>query len=88
MTEIELLSELGWMGFYIYLFLRYVLPRISPTWLRIVGNRENIYISIIKDSNKSTADLAVALSKLSSSIDQLNHRVEKVEDTLKSKSPP
>lgn len=85
---IALLQNGGVWVFYAYIFFIHVLPKISPSISKIMGHRENQLISIIKDSNKTNEKIAVALSELSIAINQLNHRVEKVEDVLKNNKCP
>jgi hypothetical protein len=85
------IKELGSYGFYLYLFVMYALPKLSPAWTKILNRRvdtENRLFKILEEKNETDKELAIAISGLTATISSIDRRVEKVEDILKDKKTP
>lgn len=86
---LTVLKELGPYAFYAYLFVVYALPKLWPQlfkWLnRRVTTEDRLY-NIIKDNNTVFREFTVVLTRLDESLKSIVHRLEKVEDAIKSPS--
>lgn len=88
MTDIVLaiFNEQGLWAVILYIFFKDLLPKISPQYFKFINkhiSREDRLFEIIKEKNQSDEKIAVALTKVSETLTNLSHRIEKVEEKIK-----